>query len=104
MEFLKPFKDLTVKMSRSTCNTVSDTVPFFNIIIDHTEDTSDSVGADAVAQLGEAAKVAQEKMVQYYKKTNITMMLCMALDPRRKFHYFKKKSFPKKEVEATRKL
>ena len=63
MEFLKPFKDLTVKMSGSTCNTISDTVPFFNIIIDHTEDTSDSVGGDAVAKLGEAAKAVREKMV-----------------------------------------
>ena len=55
MEFLKPFKDLTVKMSESTCNTISDIVSFFNIIIDHAEDISECVVVNAVGEVAKAA-------------------------------------------------
>ncbi len=51
-----------------------------------------------------AATAAREKLVQYYSKTNETVMLCTALDPRRKFYYFAKKEFPDEEIDKTKKL
>ena len=48
--------------------------------------------------------VAREKLVQYYSKTNTIVMLCTALDPRRKFHYFIKKEFPDDEIDRTKAL
>jgi len=93
-------KDLTVKMSAGDCNTVTHIIPLFNIVIDHVEDVSQIRGSD-MNRLRSAAMAAREKMVQYYSKTNVTTMLCTALDPRKKFHYFSKKEFPEDEINET---
>ena len=98
--FLKPFKDLTVKMSASSYSTVYMVIPLFNIIIDHVEDTEEI----AISQLREAATAAKTKLLLYYSKTNTTTMLCTALDPRRKFNYFVKKEFSQDDIEKTKLL
>jgi hypothetical protein len=43
VEFLEPFKDITVKMSASLNSTVFWIIPLFNIIIDHVEDAASAV-------------------------------------------------------------
>jgi len=50
------------------------------------------------------AKAAREKLVEYYAKTNATVMLCTALDPRRKFNYFAKKEFSDVDINKTKEL
>jgi len=91
-------------MSAGNCTTVPYIIPFFNIIIDHVEDVSQSKGGSETTRLRNAAMAAREKMVQYYSKTTITTMLCTALDPRKKFHYFTKKEFPEHEINETKSL
>ena len=39
MDFLEPFKEVTTLMSGSTYPTLSMTIPLFNFLIDHVEDT-----------------------------------------------------------------
>ncbi|CAG8815336.1 5841_t:CDS:2, partial [Gigaspora margarita] len=94
-KFLKPFKELTTKMLSSANIIAFWIIPLFNIIFDHVEDT-------ALAEEIETAIAAQEKLVQYYSKTNTTIMLCTALDPRRKFHYFIKKEFSEDKINKTK--
>ena len=45
---------------------------------------------------------ARKKLVQYYSKTNTIVILCTALDLRRKFYYFIKKEFPDDEIDRTK--
>ncbi|CAG8554534.1 13358_t:CDS:2, partial [Gigaspora margarita] len=97
--FLEPFKDLTVKMSSSN-SIASWIIPLFNIILNHVEDTS----SDAIIKNKSAAKAARKKLVKYYSKTNATNMLCTALDPQQKFHYFIKKEFPNSEINEAKTL
>lgn len=66
------------------------------------EDAASARGSDVCVK--SAAKAAREKLVQYYSKTNTMTMLCTALDPRRKFHYFRKKRFPEREINELRTL
>ncbi|CAG8782687.1 41584_t:CDS:2, partial [Gigaspora margarita] len=51
-----------------------------------------------------AAIAARKKLVQYYSKTNTTIMLCTVLDPQRKFYYFVRKEFLNDEIEETKAL
>ncbi len=98
---------MTVKMSASLYSTVYLVIPLFNIILDHVEDvaTSRGNGPDRVmTRIRSAAQAAREKLVQYYSKTNTTIMLCTALDPRRKFYYFVKRDFPKDEIHEAKAL
>ncbi|CAG8796371.1 28062_t:CDS:2, partial [Gigaspora margarita] len=102
--FLEPFKDLIVKMSSSN-STASWIIPLFNIILNHIEDTSsDAIIKNKSVLLVSAAKAAREKLVKYYSKTNATNMLCTALDPWRKFHYFIKKEFPNFKINEAKTL
>ena len=93
-EFLEPFKDLTIKMSVASHSTVFNIIPLFNIIIDHIKDVSSSKDGQIPTQIRQAAREARGKLVQYYSKTNTIIILCTALDPRRRFNYFIKKEFP----------
>ncbi len=103
-EFLKPFKDLTIKMSTSSCSTSFYVIPLFNIIFDHIESAELMEGGSGAFQVKMAAKAGREKLVRYYSKTNIMTMLCTVLDPRRKFNYFTKKGFSDDEIMATQTL
>ncbi|CAG8562281.1 20657_t:CDS:2, partial [Gigaspora margarita] len=101
-EFLEPFKDLTTKMLSISYCTASWIIPLFNIILNHVEDVDSN--AETETPLSAAAMAAREKLVQYYFKTNTTVTLCTALDPRRKFHYLLKKEFPNDEINETKAL
>jgi len=93
---LQPFKDLTMKMSKSSDNTACDIIPLFNLVIDHTDDHCSKQGngpGGILSRIQAASKSAREKMMQYYSKTNTVTMLCTALDPRRRFNYFVKREF-----------
>lgn len=73
-------------MSASSYSTVYLIIPLFNIIIDHVEDAAAGRASDphgVMTQIWLAAQAAREKLIQYYSKTNATIMLCTALDPRR---------------------
>ncbi|CAG8843714.1 42372_t:CDS:2, partial [Gigaspora margarita] len=48
------------------------------------------------------AVTAREKLVQYYSKTNATVMLCTVLNPQKKFHYYVRKEFPNDEIKGTK--
>jgi hypothetical protein len=88
-------------MSASSYSTVFLIIPLFNIIIDHIEDTSST---RKQRQIQTAAEEARKKAVQYYSKTNLVTMLCTALDPRRKFHYFTKRGFSEEDINGTKAL
>ncbi|CAG8834972.1 1455_t:CDS:2, partial [Gigaspora margarita] len=104
VEFLEPFKDLTVKMSSGSDSTAFWIIPLFNIVFNHVEDVASNVKTKnrSVSPIFLAAVAAREKLVQYYSRTNTTIMLCTVLDPRRKFHYFVRKEFPSDEIDGTK--
>ncbi|CAG8656011.1 11495_t:CDS:1, partial [Cetraspora pellucida] len=51
-----------------------------------------------------AAVAARKKLVKYYSKTNITVMLCSALDPQRKVYYFIRREFSENEINEAKAL
>jgi hypothetical protein len=106
-DLLQPFKDLTMKMSKSSDNTASDIIPLFNLVIDHTDDHCSKQGngpGGILSRIRAASKSAREKMMQYYSKTNTVTMLCTALDPRRRFNYFEKREFEPESIVKTKEL
>jgi len=106
-DLLQPFKDLTMKMSTSSNNTASDIIPLFNLVIDHTDDYCSSRGngpGGILLRIRAASKSAREKMIQYYSKTNTVTILCIALDPRRRFNYFVKRGFQQESIVKTKEL
>jgi hypothetical protein len=106
-DLLQPFKDLTMKMSKSSDNTASDIIPLFNLVIDHTDDHCSKQGngpGEILSRIQAASKSAREKMMQYYSKTNTVTMLCTALDSRRRFNYFEKREFEPESIVKTKEL
>ncbi|CAG8807308.1 37709_t:CDS:2, partial [Gigaspora margarita] len=99
-KFLELFKDLTTKMSSNSYCTAFWIIPLFNIILDHIEDVESNTEIET--PLSATTMAAREKLVRYYSKTNATVMLCMALDLRQKFHYFFKKEFSNDEINETK--
>lgn len=73
-------------VSASTYPTLSITVPLYNILIDHLEDTVDNNNINSNIQ--EAAKICRDKILEYYNKTNKIYILAVVLDPRFKIKYF----------------
>ncbi|CAG8847154.1 35295_t:CDS:2, partial [Gigaspora margarita] len=47
VEFLEPFKDLTIKMSSSSNSTAFWIIPLFNIVFNHVEDVASTVDKSA---------------------------------------------------------
>jgi uncharacterized protein DUF4413 len=86
LKFFKPFKEVTTIMSGSTYPTLSTTVPLYNILIDHIEDTVDLENADQI--IIAAAATCKEKLEEYYNKTNKTCLIATILDPRFKIQYY----------------
>jgi len=92
-------------MSGSTYPTLSLTIPLFNILVDHVEDTISSIEESNKNQshednifvldnesknmIKEAAKACKEKLLKYYNKTNTTYLISTILDPRLKLDYYK---------------
>ena len=99
MQFLAIFKNLTVIMSRDT-PTAFWIIPFFNILFDHVEDVADK--AEYSEHIRDAATQTRCKLKDYYSKTNTVTMLCTLLDPRRRLTYFRKRKFPKEEIDKLR--
>ena len=85
-KFLQPFKEATIIMSSSIYPTLSITIPLYNTLIDHAEDTVDSVNIDP--KIKEAAKKCREKLIEYYKRTDKTYLVATVLDPRFKMQYY----------------
>jgi hypothetical protein len=74
-------------MSSSTYLTLSMTIPLYNTLIDHIEDT---VGKNNIKLIiREAASICKDKLLQYYNKTNETYLVATVLDPRLKLQYYK---------------
>jgi len=92
-------------MSGSTYSTLSLTIPLFNILVDHVEDTISSIeesdenqshednifvlDSESKNMIKEAAKACKEKLLKYYNKTNTTYLISTILDPRLKLDYYK---------------
>lgn len=104
-DFLKLFHEVTTLMSGSTYPTLSLTIPLFNILVDHVEDTISSIeesdenqshednifvlDSESKNMIKEAAKACKEKLLKYYNKTNTTYLISTILDPRLKLDYYK---------------
>lgn len=74
-------------MSGSTYPTLSMTIPLYNTLIDHIEDT---VGKNNIEPtIKEAANMCKAKLLKYYNKTNETYLVATVLDPRLKLQYYK---------------
>jgi hypothetical protein len=86
LKFFKPFKEVTILMSGSTYPTLSTTVPLYNILIDHIEDTASLESAEQI--IITAAAICKEKLEEYYNKTNKTCLIATILDPRFKIQYY----------------
>ena len=74
-------------MSSSTYPTLSTTVPLYNILINHIEDTTsamDKLLTDIELVIKEAAKKYKNKLLKYYNKTNHACLIATILDPRLK--------------------
>jgi predicted nucleic acid-binding protein len=81
-KFLKPFKEITTLMSSSTYPTLSITVPLYNSLLDHIEDTESAIEIEQTIR--EAAKKSKKKLLEYYNKTNDAYLIATILDPRLK--------------------
>ena len=86
-KFLKPFKEITTLMSGSTYPTLSITVPLYNSLLDHIEDTENAIEIEQTIQ--EAAKKSKKKLLEYYNKTNDAYLIATILDPRLKMWYYR---------------
>jgi hAT-like transposase, RNase-H fold len=74
-------------MSGSTYPTLSTTVPLYNSLIDHIEDT---IATDDIEQtIYDAAVECKTKLLGYYNKTNNACLIATVLDPRIKLRYYK---------------
>jgi hypothetical protein len=95
-------------MSGSTYSTLSMTIPLFNFLVDHVEDTIGDEESDEnddenddddndddendekiEKSIKKAAKSCREKLLKYYNKTNNAYLIAVILDPRLKMQYFK---------------
>ena len=89
-------------MSGSTYPTLSLTIPLFNILVDHVEDTIGEINENddnedvevnneekIMKLIKNAAKSCREKLLKYYNKTNDTYLIGIILDPRLKMEYYK---------------
>jgi predicted DNA-binding protein with PD1-like motif len=74
-------------MSNSIYPTLSVTIPIYNTLIDHVEDTISSVEIDPI--ITEAAGACKEILLKYYNKTNESYIIATILDPRLKIQYYK---------------
>jgi hypothetical protein len=96
-------------MSGSTYSTLSMTIPLFNFLVDHVEDTigdedqgnyesneesdndddGDNCDEEKIKKsIKKAAKCCKEKLLKYYNKTNNAYLFAVILDPRLKMQYF----------------
>ena len=66
-------------MSGSTYSILSTTIPLYNTLIDHVENTVDSENTNQIIK--EAVKKCQEKLLVYYNKTGKTYLAATVLDP-----------------------
>jgi len=74
-------------MSNSTYLTLSITIPIYNTLVDHVEDTISSVAINLI--IIEAARACKEILLKYYNKTNESYIIATILDPRLKIQYYK---------------
>jgi Domain of unknown function (DUF4413) len=74
-------------MSNSTYPTLAVTIPLYNTLIDHVEDTISSDEIDSI--IIAAAEACKEKLLEYYNRTNESYLIATILDPRLKIQYYK---------------
>jgi len=93
-------------MSGSIYPTLSLTIPLFNVLVDHVEDTITSIEESNNENdeegnifinisnqnkniIKSAAEFCKVKLLTYYNKTNNTYLMSTILDPRLKLDYYK---------------
>jgi hypothetical protein len=96
LQFLQPFAELTTLISGETYPTISNTIVYYNVILDHL----DSCKRKALYRrkkhlhvIVQAAALAKEKLIQYYNRTTDIHCVVTLIDPCCKLAYFKKEKF-----------
>jgi len=74
-------------MSGSTYPTLSTTVPLYNSLVDHIEDTINMGDIEQI--ISDAAEECKTKLLGYYNKTNNACLIATVLDPRLKLRYYR---------------
>jgi len=114
--FLEPFKEVTTVMSGSTYPTLSMTIPLFNYLVDHIEDTIGDEGDENDNEeeeeddenneeeqinklIKKAAKYCKSKLLKYYNKTNDSYLISIILDSCFKMQYFKDEDWDDKLID-----
>jgi hypothetical protein len=89
-------------MSGSTYPTLLATVPLYNYLIDHIEDTTSILNVEPT--IIAAANICKNKLLEYYNRTGETYLIATILDPRLKMHYYKNNAWGKKLIEENKKM
>jgi hypothetical protein len=89
-------------MSSSTYSTLTTTIPLYNFLIDHIEDTENETNIDPIIK--EAAISYKEKLLKYYNKTNESYLIATILDPRLKLQYYKNNNWEKEIINNINKM
>lgn len=100
--FLKSFKEVTTIMSSSTYPTLSTTIPLYNTLIDHIEDTASIDNLEP--EIAAAIESCKSKLLEYYNKTNKTYLIATILDPRLKLQYYKDNDWEEEIVNGIYKM
>ena len=66
-------------MSNSIYPTLTTTIPLYNILVDHVEDTIST--PEMPQTIIAAAEECKKKLLEYYNKTNDTYLIATILDP-----------------------
>lgn len=89
-------------MSSSTYSTLTTTIPLYNSLIDHIEDTESETNIDPIIK--EAAISCKEKLLEYYNKTNESYLIATILDPRLKLQYYKNNNWEEEIINDINKM
>ena len=96
----KKFADINYYLESESYPTITKTIPFFNLILDHLEDCMDRYNNEnALYQMADAA---WKKIVKYYAKTNEMNIVLVALDPRLNIQYLVDEGIEKKDIDNCR--
>ena len=74
-------------MSNSIYPTFAVTIPLYNTLVNHIEDTISSYKIDLI--IVATAEAYKEKLLEYYNRTNESYLIATILDPRLKIQYYK---------------
>ena len=89
-------------MSSSTYSTFTTTIPLYNSLINHIEDTENEDNIDPIIK--EAAILCKKKLLEYYNKTNESYLIATILDPILKLQHYKNNDWEKEIINDINKM